>query len=95
MRDKLSNTKFIRVEMSPLFTRKALTFIVFIISLIMDITACKKSSYPSVHRFIDHYSINKKLLKYEEQVSAVQSYEFNTDNDAEGWQPIHGSVASR
>ncbi|TKJ31070.1 hypothetical protein CEE39_07615 [bacterium (candidate division B38) B3_B38] len=89
MRDKWSHTKFSRVEKPPFSARKSLTFIVVIIPLIMGITACKKRSYPSVHRFIDHYSINQKLLKYEEQISAIKSFEFDTDNDAEGWEPVN------
>ncbi|MDH5714686.1 MAG: sulfatase-like hydrolase/transferase, partial [Candidatus Aminicenantes bacterium] len=90
MRDKRSHTRFSWVEIPSFPARTSIIFLVVIILFIMGITSCKKSSYPSVHRFIDHYSITKKLLKYEEQISAIKSFEFNTDGNAEGWQPING-----
>ncbi|MFB0518638.1 MAG: sulfatase [Acidobacteriota bacterium] len=89
MKDRWANTKFSRMERPPFSLRKTLTYLVVIIPLIIGLTACKERSYPSVHRFIDHYSITKKLLKYEEQISAIKAFEFNTDGNDEGWKPVY------
>jgi len=90
MRDKGIKSEFSKVERSPIPFRRTLSALGIIIPLIVVLSACKARSYPPVHRFIDHYSITKKPLKYEERRYAVKSFEFSTDHDSEGWKPVNG-----